>query len=313
MVYYNVDSFINNFGKKVYDLGLNPEYKANPAFYAILDEMKKLIVDMNIALETDTVVVEENDKDFSFDWRSVFGEQYSVAVQLSSFNRFRFMYVQSQELEKNHLDSYQQTTAIEYAVRFDPKTGYISVDKNGATVDNYKGKEQCVHGSWNDITIYDNKGVMIEREIRVFPEQMLSKEIEDVTVSDMLSIPRKSKPGDYWYNHYDTYSKLTRNTINTARLTDINNQKNTIYNAIVPLDAHSGLRDMRIYADKDYHPASIVIPSASKEEIQEWLAMEPNLVVREGLEVLAHNDYEYNSSDDEHFKRQGFDDTYRVR
>lgn len=299
-MYYSVEELDKNLEEKLFELGVDPRFKENPAFEAALSNIKGLILNMGIFLfdKAKNVTVKQEGKGMYFEWISEDGKKYLMNIY--SLNPDTFTCVRTEEyvpFVSSDGKTVRSKGAIEEIATID-KYGFITLTENTSFVDNVDCNfDECYNTTHTSKKYYTSKGVMRDREDKGFSRCKIPFSFDFVKAGIMLNTPRNSN------NHkYQTRTTLIREKLDTAQMVVEVDGKGVIYSAKTRLDQQHGLRDMEVYTGGSY-PQDVVIPPLSQEEIEEMIQRESNPKIAEGLRECAvgRENYYYNSAEDRNF------------
>ena len=279
---YSLYELRNNLFDKVNKIGISQKLKENPSFQDVIYSIEGKIDTMNVGINAKDIEVTEDNKNISFEYNFL-GKKYSLLI--SNIN--------------------------EMIAKVDDN-GNLIISENFSLLDN----ENCSDKEVNNFTTSERKtfnknGIMIEREFKSFGENKLQENINDVKIDSALYIPRSAfELASDFNDKYVERTLLRREMLDTARLIYKDNLNEIEYQTTVKLNEYNGLKNMSIQGYQDY-PDDIVISPISKFEIDQKIIREENPKVQEGLREfsIGREEYNYNSKEDQHFIRNGVEET----
>ena len=307
-MYYTVKELRRILADKLFELGIDPQFRDNPAYASYIREIDTLIGQMNMFGEVNRVYVRESQRRISLSWNSPVGKKYSMAISSDSPDTIRCVCIEEKGLNVNHIQNNQEKVVVEKVATIDIGSGYLTIVTNGSIVDNVDcvvGK--CNNYPWAERKKYDSNWIMVEKEYLGFARGELTEKIDNVNVNTILYIPRQASNYAHWRDNYQTKMLMVRDKLDTALVISENKVMGTRYVATIPLNQEHGLRDMFL-PNGDPFPGDIVISPISEEEIESMIQKENNLKVAEGLRCYAtdREDYSYRSDTDKYFIKEGF-------
>ena len=283
-MYYSIKELKEGIISKLIKLGINQRFLENPSFTICLNEITKLIDEMNIPEIDDyeKCLVTEKDGNIQFEFTNMFGKKYIFNLSIDSRNIIRcikteyeipFVSINGNVIKRNNIK--------EIVIKTDDR-GCITLCTNVALISNIDCKEG--ESNISNYTIreyYTPEGIMKEKEEKIFERIKVEKDINDMDADLSLCIPRESYCNSQVSNSYIIYKLLTRDRIDTAMLYYENRKLDTYNNVIVPLSQKNGLIKMELsYPIFDLLNREIIIEPLSRSEIEEMINSESNLKIR---------------------------------
>ena len=310
---YSLYELKNNLFDKVNKIGISQKLKENPSFQDVIYSIEGKIDTMNIGINAKDIEVTEDNKNISFEYNFL-GKKYSLLISNINENEIRCLKVLNQKQDRENINGYYQIDEkhINEMIAKVDDNGNLIISENFSLLDN----ENCSDKEVNNFTTSERKtfnknGIMIEREFKSFGENKLQENINDVKIHSALYIPRSAfELASDFNNKYVERTLLRREMLDTARLTYKDNLNEIEYQTTIKLNEYNGLKNMSIQGYQDY-PDDIVISPISKFEIDQKIIREENPKVQEGLRELSigREEYNYNSKEDQHFIRNGVEET----
>lgn len=305
---YSVSELREQWKEKVLELGLDPKWTENPAFYSALDEADGLISQMNMMSDADSVTVAKKDNTISFSWKDSVGNKFKFNLEITSPGSFTCLEIT--ERTPRRADNGQMVRSIEYIEKVAEisEKGFVTLTSRGAVTDDYKCElGECKVLPWAVQKEYNNLGIMFDRDYKSFPVSTMSRDVYSLETSSALLIAREAFKGGF-ANAYDSRTVIRREKLDTARVYFIDKTHGQEYNATVPLNQENGLQDMVLNGGYDPCPEHIQIDKKTPEQIKKMISSERDPKIREGLQMYAkgREDYSYDSDVDRDFIRNGF-------
>ena len=307
MATYSVKELRQSIKEKVMELGVDPTFSSNPSFDAVIDRFDSYIADMTLGSDADHIIVNQDVTKLEFEWTNSEGKEYKYIIILQ--NPFNLI-CRSTEYGFSHHDEKLKRDifckiAMEQIIEYSDSLGVTTMQENGSVAYNNKTNvNECSNNTWTSISLYTKEGIMYEQEYKGFEGSTLTGNIEDISISSMLFIPREgSRANNFFSDKFDQRTLLRRIKMDIARVMHVEPKRKVKYSAEVLLDKEHGLRDMRLMnANIDPYPRDIKIDPLSDAEIEEILSKE-DPKVREGLQpfVVGRNTYSYDSFTDSHY------------
>lgn len=309
MNFSNLKDLRKNLNSGVCDLGVNSEFLKHPAYESMLSEINSFISQMNISVDSENIVVCEENGAFSFRWVSPGGDDYHMVISSSGPNSLRAIRTTSKKPFIGTNDQMiHSKDIIEVVADYDEANKSVTITTNGSMLND----AECEMGvsnntTWAKRSVYDDKGIMIESEYKGFPTGDLLESVDNVKTADALCIPRNAFNFGMWHNHYTSRELLRREYLDTAKILVEKKDNNFRYFASTQLNAEYGLRDMRVVGGYDPYPTEVVIPPLSTDQVSYLIELENNPVVQEGLREYAkgRENYYYDSKMDSYFENTG--------
>ncbi len=304
---YSVQELRQSIKSKILELGVDPAFGENPSFDAVIDRFDSYIADMTLGSDAEHVSVRQDVTKLEFEWTNDEGKEYHYMVVCQ--NPWNLLcrsseYGFSHHDEKLNRDIFCKI-AMEQIVEFSESLGVTTMQENGSVVYNNRvNTKECSNNTWTSMSLYTKEGIMYEQEYKGFEGSTLTGNIEDISISSMLFIPREgSRANNFFSDKFDQRTLLRRIKFDIARVMHVEPKRKVKYSAEVLLDKEHGLRDMRLMnANIDPYPKDIRIEPMSDAEIEEILSKEDPRV-REGLQpfIVGRNTYTYDSFTDKRY------------
>lgn len=307
---YTVAELKNNMLSKLFDLGISPKFKENPALSSALAEIDGLIELIPQDKITDEPKVKQLDKAITF--TCVDEDDNAYALGLTSYDSTSFKCFLLTEKSTVSADEVpvQQREVIEKIVSLEGNN-YLTITTSGSTIDNYNVEiGRCNNSVWQEIENYSASGIMLKKEISNFKRGELKEDFKTVSIDSMLYIPRKALlANDEFVEELRTRrSVLSREYLDTAYYYVEDKENGTFFSSSVPLNQEKGLRSMEVDDVYTKAPKEVFIPPVEDWEIDLMITSESNPKVQDGLKSLSNgrSNYSYDSSTDKRFERIGF-------
>ena len=271
---YSVEELKNKLKDKVTGLGIDPKFKENPAFDEAIIEIKCFITRMNMGEALESVKVKEEKRSISFSWTSPAGNKYSMMISCSSPETFRCIKTEERPpFVGTNGQVVREKEVTEQVTTIDNSSGFITIYINGSSINNIDCKNgECNNNPWSVMEYYTSEGIMRDRDLKIFPGGILAEDFDSARTNSILFIPRQafiiSGP---FYNSYEMRSILSREKLDTARLTAEDKPRGIEYRATVRLSQEHGLQNMQTLGGDPY-PQRITIPPLSTEEIDRMIS-----------------------------------------
>lgn len=309
---YSVAELRNNILSRLYDLGINSNFKENPALSSALAEIDELIAKIpsknlkgegNVKQQNNAITytcIDEDDNAYAFGITS---------YDPSSFKCFFLT-------EKNSIpmdgEPMRQRSVVEKTVTLE-SNNFLTITTFGSTIDNHKcNVGQCNNTVWQELERFSAEGIMMKKEINDYVRGQLQEDFNTVSIDSMLYIPRKANLSvDERIESLRTKRvMLSREYLDTARLFIDDKGNKTTFISSVPLNQENGLRSMVV--DEIYlnAPKEVYIPPLEEWEVGLMITSESNPKVQEGLKALSNDrtSFCYDSGTNKQFERTGFND-----
>ena len=288
--------------EKVVNLGVCLEFLENPAFVTVLSEINLYIEQMQI--EDPAVVLVDKSKGYlSFNYTNADGDKFKMGI--SCPNERTIKCVKEEEphsyvgLEGSVI---RQKNVLEQIARLGDH-GEVTIITNTGSVDNV-GCDNHHYNMNNSVErrVYTKRGVMYEREHKVYKTRKGEGYFHRVGAKEMLLLARQAFDYGPWADTYNKRTLLRREMIDTARLTYEDRAKDNNYFGVVPLHKDNSLRDLFIAKEYNVFPmVDVEIPALTEGEVADLLARETDPKVAEGLGYFAQGrtTYTYSSKENE--------------
>ncbi|HAB67139.1 MAG TPA: hypothetical protein DCE23_07205 [Firmicutes bacterium] len=299
---YSVRELRDSLNDKVAGLGISEEFRGSVAFHSVLVEIDVLIAQMNMFSVASSVMVTEEKKKISFEWDSPYQEHYQFYIKVKNKNELSCAVVveRKPELGKDGLFTKEKRVIEKKAER--NENNEVVLTTSGAIVRNIDNNTKSLNRSFAERKIYDEYGVMKDREFRTYPEMPLNDHIDKLKIDSILYIPRLVFVGGFMSDEYETRTVMVRHMLDTARVLVDNRKEEKKFIGEIPLNREHGLKNMEL--DKEFnYPKEVLIKPMSNEELEELIRKERNSVVGEGLRRYAkgRTEYYYSSVEDNSF------------
>lgn len=309
---YTVAELRENILSKLFELGLNPKFKATPALSSALAEIDALITTIPLDKVEETSKVKQRDKAITY--TCVDEEDNVYALGLTSYepNSFKcFLLTEKLSIPVDDKPMHQRTV-IEKKVSVE-ENNYLTISTLGSTIDNLNCEiGKCNNSVWQESKKYSSKGIMIKKEVNNFASTEIKEDFDSISIDSMLYIPRKSilASDDFIESLRTKRTLISREYLDTAYIYVDDKEHRTTFSSSVPLNQDNGLRDM--FIDDIYlnGPKEVFIPPVEDWEIDLMITSESNPKVQEGLKSISsgRNRYSYDSNNNPNFERKGFND-----
>lgn len=312
-MYYNGLELIENFNEKISNLGIDPNFKENPAYEKAVYHIRYSIYNMLLEMfshigDAKFLSVHEEEGKISFDYQKpTEGKKWSVSIL--SPNPEALIYISCKEDDKMSIDGQyaKEKFVLENVATMDKSTGSVTLIENSSRVDNKEcSPNRCNNRTSASREIFSSDGISVRKEMKWFPSALLDNDFEHVPIDSVLYIPRQAFDFGQFRDMYVLSELYLREKLDTARKLVEDKETGIKYRATIPLNQEHGLSDM-IPIGGDPYPQEIVIPPLSQEQIEEMIQKETNSKVAEGLRKYAvgRNTYSYNSLEDKDFISEG--------
>lgn len=309
---YTVTELRSNILSKLFDLGIIPKFKENPALSSALAEIDGLIDTIPADKIGENVRVKQVDKAITFTCADEDDNVYAFGITSYEPASFKcFLLTEKLAVYPNE-EPVQQRNVIEKIVSIE-ENNYLNITTSGSTIDNYEcpiGK--CNNSVWQENERYSAEGIMTKKEIINYKRGEINDDYKTVSIDRMLYIPRKSKIAfdEFIESLISKKTTISREYLDTARIFINDKENNRVFASSVPLNQENGLRNMEVEDHYLNAPAEVFIPPVEDWEIDLMITSESNPKVQEGLEHLAsgRNKYSYDSTTDKLFERTGYND-----
>lgn len=303
---YSIDVLRANMFEKLLDLGINPGYKENPSFSSIIGEFDHIISRMHIT-NKDHVKVEENDNTIHFNFLGV-ESYFDMTIAVNKDGDFSyFLQEDKRTWRANNTQEVKQEEITEGNIHLD-RSGKISFVTSFAILDDLNcPPHQCYVTNSARYEEYNNKGIMMIKDYKLYNRNLQDYSIEDVPVLGILGNSREAfQEGSYAYNHYIYRELLSRSQFDTAKMHIEDKARDREFYSEVLLGGEYGYRKMiPLIGAYNYQ----VIPALSEEQILSKISKESNPKIAQALNEMSKDRYKYyySSLDDPHFISKGFD------
>ena len=291
-----------NIVDKVIELGVCLDFLENPAFITALSEINGLIEEMNI--EDPSVILVDKSKGYhSFSYINPNGDKYKLGISCPDERTVKCV----RELETRSFEGgdghvVRHKAVIEQLAKYGDH-GEVIIITNTGSVDNIC----CDNHHYNmnnsvERRVYTKRGVMYEREHKVYATRKGEGYFHRVGAKEMLLLARQAFDYGPWSDTYNRRTLLRREMLDTARLVYENRGNESNYYGVVPLHKGNSLKDLVIDGEYNKYPMKDVeIPALTEGEVAELLARETDEKIAEGLGFFAQGrtTYTYKSVENE--------------
>ena len=310
---YTVTELKSNMLSKLFELGISPKFKENPALSSALAEIEGLIDTIPLDKVQEEPNVKQHERAITF--TCIDNEDNAYALGLTSYDSTSFKCFLLTEKSSIPMDGFpmHQRDVIEKTVSIEGNK-YLTITTSGSSIDDYKAeKGECNNSVWQETENYSSKGIMLKKEIINFKRGVLKEDFKTASIDSMLYIPRKSilAHDEFINNLRAKRTVLSREHLDTAYLYIEDRENNTFFSSSVPLNQESGLRNMVVDDVYLNGPKEVFIPPVETWEIDLMITSESNPKVQEGLKSISQGreKYSYDSTTDKRFERIGFKDS----
>lgn len=276
MEYYSVKDLYAEMEDKLSDLGVTPNFKENPAYNRIVNDIKSLISEMNI-LNMENILVDKSENEIVF--KSVeTNNQFEMHIGCINPETIRCMRV-----EENFL--YHEKYFVDEIIKLNPsygierQNGFVSI--NNA---NCRSDESNVNTRVSERIEYGPSGVMKQRESRTYAPYKLELGYHSIDAKADLANPMQDFNGIGSAN-YIKRELLVRQKLDTVNFVLEDKINNVYQTGVLPLNRYNSLSD--IPANMTAVRGNIEIPPLSQEEIEMMIQRETNPKIMEGLRACA--------------------------
>ena len=292
----------NNIVDKVLELGADLKFLENPAFVTALAEVNYFISEINME-DLSVVLLDKSNSSLSFNYNSLDGDTYKVELSCPDNKTIKF--VKLVELHSFVGDEgyvVRQKNVMEQIATLGEHGEVIIVTNKGA-IDNI-GCDNHHYNMNNSVErrVYTKRGVMYEREHKVYATRKGEGYFHRVGAKEMLLLARQAFDYGPWSDTYNRRTLLRREMLDTARLVYENRGNESNYYGVVPLHKGNSLKDLVIDGEYNKYPMKDVeIPALTEGEVAELLARETDEKIAEGLGFFAQGrtTYTYKSVENE--------------
>lgn len=292
----------DNIVDKVVELGVCLDFLENPAFITALSEINGFIEEMHIE-DPGVVLVDKSNGYYSFGYINPAGDKYKMGISCPDEKTVKCV----KELETHSFagedgNVVRHKNVVEQIAKLGDH-GEVIIITNTGSVDNIC----CDNHHYNmnnsvDRRVYTKRGVMYEREHKVYATRKGEGYFHRVGAKEMLLLARQAFDYGPWSDTYNKRTLLRREMIDTARLTYEDRGKENNYFGVVPLNRSNSLKDLVIEQEYNVFPMKEVeIPALTEGEIADILAREKDPKIAEGLGFFAQGrtSYTYSSKTSE--------------
>ncbi|MCX4365182.1 MAG: hypothetical protein OSJ70_05360 [Bacilli bacterium] len=309
---YTVSELKNGILSKLYELGISPKFKENPAFSSALSEINGLINNIPLDNIDDEPKVKQFDKAITFTYTDDSDIAYALGLTSYDSNSIKcFLLTEKSSIPKDG-EPMHQRSVIEKTISLEGKNN-LSITTLGSTIDNYQCPiDKCNNSVWQETEKYSSCGLMLKKEIVHYTRGELNENFKTASIDSMLYIPRKAliASDENIESLRSRRTVISREYLDTAHLFIDDFANNLTFSSSVPLNQESGLRNMNIDEVYMNFPKEVFIPPVEDWELDLMICGESNPKVQEGLKDLSHGrvNYSYDSTMDKKFERIGFND-----
>ncbi|MDE6292485.1 MAG: hypothetical protein K2L98_02255 [Bacilli bacterium] len=309
---YTVAELRNNILSRLYDLGINSNFKENPALSSALAEIDDLIAKIpSKNLKGEGNVKQQNN---AITYTCIDEDDNAYAFGITSYepNSFKCFFLTEKHSIPMDGEPMQQRSVIEKNVSLE-SNNYLTITTFGSTIDDHKCQVgKCNNTVWQELERFSAEGIMMKKEINNYVRGQLQEDFKTVSIDSMLYIPRKANiSSDERIESLRTKRViLSREYLDIARLFIEDKVNQTTFISSVPLNQENGLRTMVV--DEIYltAPKEVIIPPVEGWEVDLMITSESNPKVQEGLKGLSNDrtSFSYDSATNKLFERKGFND-----
>lgn len=296
---YSIRELSENLEQKLFEIGLDPKIKSNPAFETMVFHLDLAIHQANILNNYDLPVKVE-DGVISFEQKLSTDRKSSISIFCSSPETFRWVAMDEKDpFLAGNGESVKTKSAYEQITTYG-SNGEITVENNSSMLNSYGyvGQNRCNNSTSREVLNYNSQGVMMRREYTSYPDGELSKNIDYADANSMLFNPRYYNVG-----MYDSKTIMERETFDTAGVFHDDTITGFRYRSIAKLNSEHGLRDLNLGGGYNQFPSEVEINPLGPDEIENLINKDESEIVRAELKRLAQGrgSYYYNSSNDPNF------------
>ncbi len=309
---YTVAELRGDILSKLFDLGIIPKFKENPALSSALVEIDRLIDTIPADKLGGNVRVKQVNQAITFTCADEDDNAYAFGITSYEPTSFKCFLLTQKSTISPEEEPIQQRSVVEKIISIEGNN-YLNITTSGSTIDNYKcpiGK--CNNSVWQENERYSAEGIMLKKEVVNYKRGEINEDFKTVSIDTMLYIPRKANLAvdENIENLRSKKTTISREYIDIARVFIQDKENKTMFCSSVPLKQENGLRNMEVEDLYLNAPSEVFIPPAEDWEIDLMITTESNPKVQEGLEHLAsgRNKYSYDSTTDKLFERTGFDE-----
>ena len=296
----NKDEYLNNIENEVMHLGINEQFRKNPAFdrNCILGDLRSII----IQAPEENIKVEKEENKIEIDYNTLNGRTSAKIVKLTSNPNTFYIQTRVDENVNSNLDEIKYNLT---KVELDEKTGQIKTESKAATFTIINGVDTEITVS-NKQNFFNSYGIEYERIYKLYDNMIFDKSVTDMLTSsyDMAFSHMNGfmSPSD---NQLVYASSTRRNGIDTARVHTAEKEDAMMkvkYNTELRLSNEHGLQEMRI--NGGVFGLTTYIPKLTSQELEKTINNENDSIVREGLrnwnnEVIDRTKVDYDPELDE--------------
>ena len=282
-MYLSINELLNNLDNEVMSLNVNPKFKENPAYQAILTEIGEILRKVNVddGLEN-SKIIRKNNEQISMELTNKNGQSCQLAITCNGSSEINCLMT----WDDNPSFDQEGKRAIGKISRQVTgnlqENGNINLVKNYATIDD----AHCEKGELNTFDaieqeMYTAQGVMYRKDSLASSAKNYYRNtnFEPSTLFYKPGIFMQPAPLGLVQR-----SVVQRKTFDTADVY-IKNADRVTFNGVVALDREHGLSKMNpILPTEDY-----IISPLSVNEVEEIIKQENNPKVQEGLRKFTHN------------------------
>ncbi len=265
--------------KTLLSIGLNREYLNNPAFDLIINDLEKIIKQMN-------------NKDIKPVGNSIYLDNNGINITISIENgNIKYL-----------LDKYkEEITEVEITIKNEIITlqtnyamiGNADLPLNKCSITNSVSKEK-----------YNEYGIMINKEYKLYKPRIINHPQDDLSLTEILQPSREAFYEESSYNNsymYREYAQRMQIDIAKIYIVDKVNSKEYASEILLENNYQKMNIDIKDYGEKEIEPLTI-------DQIEEKIKTEHNPKVQEGLRKLSksRDSYEYKSLKDPNFISKGY-------
>ena len=275
----NKDEYFNNIENEIMSLGINEQFRKNPAFNknSILGEFTSIIRQA----PEQNIKIEKEENKIEIDYNTLNGRTSAKIVKLSSNPNTFYIQTRVDENINSNLDQIKYNLT---KVELDEKTGQIKTENKCATFTIINGIDTEITVS-NKQNFFNSHGIEHERIYKLYDNMIFDKSVTDMLTSsyDMAFSHMNGfmSPSD---NQLVYASSVRRNGIDTARVQVAEKEDSMMkvkYDTELRLSNEHGLQEMRI--NGGVFGLTTYIPKLTNQELEETINNENDSTVREGL------------------------------
>ena len=233
-----------NIVDEVLELGARLAFLENPAFSVALAEINGYIKEVGIE-DPSVVLVDSSNETLSFSYTAADGDKYKFDLSCPDENTVRFIRIDEPHTYVGMSGSVvRKKFALEHIIKLE-EHGDIVVITNKGSIDNVN----CDNHHYNmtnfvEKRVYTQRGVMYERELKVYSTRKGEGYFHRVGAKEMLLLARQAFDYGPWSDTYSRRTLLRREMLDTARLVYENRGNESNFYGVVPLHKGNSLKDL---------------------------------------------------------------------